>query len=161
MTNRRGRQSPREIKLRNNAVDRYYASAFGKEPRFQVPVKPLRERSTDIDAAHRKKPGTPLERHVLAAVLKILRSHPKVALVYRQQSGVFSEGDRMIRVGERGRPDVFFMLKGGRFGACEVKRPGGKLEPHQEQALGDIRAFGGIAFVAYTAGDVIDELARA
>lgn len=46
----------------------------------------------------------------------------------------------------------------GKFIAIEVKRPGGRLSPLQEQFLHDIRAAGGLAFVAYSIDDVVREL---
>ena len=46
----------------------------------------------------------------------------------------------------------------GKFIAIEVKKPGGKLSPLQEAFLHDIRAAGGVAFVAYSVDDVVNEL---
>lgn len=46
----------------------------------------------------------------------------------------------------------------GRFIAIEVKKPGGKLTEKQEQFLHDVRAAGGIAFVAYSVDEVIENL---
>lgn len=46
----------------------------------------------------------------------------------------------------------------GKFVAVEVKKPGGKLSPLQEQFLHDVRTAGGIAFVAYSVDDVVREL---
>lgn len=46
----------------------------------------------------------------------------------------------------------------GKFVAIEVKRPSCKLTALQEQFLHDVRAAGGIAFVAYSVEDVVREL---
>jgi hypothetical protein len=46
----------------------------------------------------------------------------------------------------------------GKFIAIEVKKPGGRLSPLQEQFLHDVRAAGGVAFVAYSIDDVVREL---
>ena len=46
----------------------------------------------------------------------------------------------------------------GVFVAIEVKRPGQHMTPLQEQFQHDVRAAGGIAFVAYSVDDVVKEL---
>ncbi len=46
----------------------------------------------------------------------------------------------------------------GKFIAIEVKKPGGRISPLQEQFLNDVRAAGGIAFVAYSIDDVVRRL---
>ena len=86
--------------------------------------------------------GRILEKHVLAAVIKYLRHHPKVASVQRNQSGVFMEGNRVIRVGFVGKLDLGGYLKGGRAYEIEVKRPGGKPSPAQAARIEKLRADG-------------------
>jgi len=46
----------------------------------------------------------------------------------------------------------------GRFVAIELKRPGGKVSPEQEKFLQSVRSHGGIAFVAESTKDVIQNL---
>lgn len=46
----------------------------------------------------------------------------------------------------------------GKFVAIEVKRPQGKLTEGQERFLHNVRAAGGIAFVAYSVDDVVAQL---
>ena len=46
----------------------------------------------------------------------------------------------------------------GRFLAIEVKRPGNKLSDKQAQFLRSVSASGGIAMVAYSVDDVINDL---
>ena len=46
----------------------------------------------------------------------------------------------------------------GKFVAIEVKRPKGRLTDGQEKFLHNVRAAGGIAFVAYSVDDVVREL---
>jgi hypothetical protein len=46
----------------------------------------------------------------------------------------------------------------GKFVSIEVKRPGGKLTDGQERFLHNVRAAGGIAFVAHSVDDVVREL---
>lgn len=58
------------------------------------------------------------------------------------------------------RPGIADLLvcMNGKFIAIEVKKPGGKLSPLQEQFLQDVRAAGGSAFVAHSVEDVVKEL---
>lgn len=134
---RAGRLTRRQEVLRRNAVDRFYATTFDKVPRFQQEVPPER--------APRKPSGKPLERDILKAVLHALRNDPRVAQVERQQSGVFVEGNRHIRVGTRGALDIKGMLHGGKMFEIEVKRPGREPDPRQADRIAAIRANGGIA----------------
>lgn len=96
----------------------------------------------------------PLEKHVLRAVLKYLRGHPKVACVWRMQSGVFHEDDRTITVGVRGLPDVICMLRGGRLMAVEVKSQTGIVTESQQYWIDTINYFGGIAGVVRSVDEV-------
>ena len=47
---------------------------------------------------------------------------------------------------------------GGRFLAIEVKRPAGRVSPHQALFLDRVNRIGGLGFVAYSTQDVIDRL---
>lgn len=76
---------------------------------------------------------------------------------------IFNSGGFPIKIagGPYQRPGIADLLVclDGRFVAIEVKRPGvGVLTPLQEQFLHDVRAAGGIAFVAYSVDDVVREL---
>jgi hypothetical protein len=114
-----GRKSVREQKEDVNKALRYYAALTDKPVPFQHEIKPKRQ--------YRKGASErPLERDVLAAILDALRHDRRVALVERQQSGVFKEGNRYIRVGTPGALDIKGMLHGGRMFEIEVKRPGEK-----------------------------------
>lgn len=128
----------------------FYAAMAGKpspvnEMLQAMPPKRTRAaprlRGVDIDAVHKK----PLERTVLRAITQALRLDRRVARVERNQSGLFQEGNRFIRVGTRGKLDLTVYLKSGRYIEIEVKRPGGKPEPHQQQRIDAIRADGGLA----------------
>ncbi len=157
---KRGRQSYQD-KLRANkrALDQL-ADMAGK-PRMDFrdlngaplirDVKPRAKRSAS---------NVPLESDVLRAVMQFLRLHPRVAWVCRMNSGVFQDGDRFIRANtQRGMSDILGMLHGGRLFACECKRPGGTLMPHQQEFLETIRCNGGLAFVATCIEDVQRSLA--
>ena len=56
-----------------------------------------------------------------------------------------------------GVPDIVGIYN-GRFLAIEVKTERGKLSPHQEKFIAAINANGGLAFVARSVDDVIENL---
>ena len=91
------------------------------------------------------KPALPLEKHVLKAALKALRADPRVAFADRQQSGVFQDGDRHIRVGTPGKLDIVGMLKGGQYLELEAKRPGNKPDDRQALRIAFVREHGGVS----------------
>jgi len=142
---------------RNLAVAEFYAGALPDDhprkatsdaalerQRASLPALPRKRApsATNIDAVHRK---TPLEREVIKAAMAALRLDRRVARVERNQSGVFREGDRWIKVGVRGKLDVTIYLKDGRYIEAEAKRPGQKPEPHQRSRIEQIKSEGGMA----------------
>lgn len=149
----KARVSKRDVALYLNAQARAY-TPDGK-PLQLVPVRAAR---TSL-----RKPSDPLrimERDVLKAGLKFLRLHPRVASVERTQSGVFQEGNRVIRVGFVGKLDVSGFLKdGARYFEFEAKRPGGKLSYAQEQRIKELRGMGALTGV-FTSVDELAELLR-
>lgn len=102
----------------------------------------------------------PLEGDIQRAIIKYLAVHPKVAFVGRFNSGVAVATDnhgntRYTRYNTiKGFPDIHFLLKGGRAGYCEVKRPGRKLTPDQALFLSAAEAAGALAFMAVSVMDV-------
>ncbi len=138
----RGRQTRREQISANNAWQRFYASAADKAPVVQVPLPPKREKVVrPVDG----KPALPLEREILSAVLKALRSDPRVGFVWRQTSGTFQDGNRFISTGPSGMPDLLGVLKGGKFFAIEVKRPGREPSPLQHERIALFKTYGAVA----------------
>jgi len=100
------------------------------------------------------------EAAALCEVLKVLRNHPAVAWAERQNSGAMKVGQRFVRFGWRGCSDVLGQLKDGRLLACEVKATAGRLRPEQAVFLERVRQYGGTAFVARNANDVMAALGR-
>lgn len=98
------------------------------------------------------------EAAALVEVLKALRTHPAVAWAERMNTGAAKVGNRFIRFGWPGCPDVLGQLKDGRFLAVEVKAQAGRLRPEQALFLARIRAAGGMAFVARDLRDVREQL---
>ena len=99
------------------------------------------------------------EAAALAEVLKVLRHHPAVAWIERQNSGVARIGGRFVRFGWPGCSDLLGMTQDGRLLAVECKAPAGKVRAEQAEFLSLVRRFGGVAFVARDCRDVLRELA--
>lgn len=114
---------------------------------------------------HTLKPGperaksVKREAPILAAILQMLRLHPKVATVERRQVGAFMSGERYISVGRRGDPDITGILKGGRSYFIEVKAPGSYPDENQRQRIEELLAAGAVGGVARSieeAKEIID-----
>ena len=101
------------------------------------------------------------EAGALLEVLKALRAHPGVAWCERMNSGAAKVGNRFIRFGWAGCPDVLGQLRDGRLLGVEVKSRSGRPSPEQTIFLERVRAAGGVAFVARDCRDVLRELAHA
>jgi len=157
----RGRTSHAD-KLRSNArSEALYAAMRGVPVRSDMPAPPERQER----AKRAVNPsGEPLEGDIQRAIIKYLAVHPKVAFVGRFNSGVAVATDaygntRYTRYNTiKGFPDIHFLLKGGKAGYCEVKRPGGKLTPDQELFLSAASAAGALAFMATSVMDVEERL---
>ena len=135
----RGRQSRRERLLSNKAAIDFLAAGADKRYEFQVAIPKARKPRT------RSASSTPLERDVLASALEALRLDRRVAFADRQQSGVFQDGDRYIRVGTPGKLDIVGMLKGGRYLELEAKRPGQKPDERQALRIAFVITGGGVS----------------
>lgn len=98
------------------------------------------------------------EAAALLEVLKALKAHPAVAWAERMNSGAAKVGNRFIRFGWPGCPDVLGQLKDGRLLGVEVKAPTGRLKTEQALFLERINTAGGVAFVARSCLDVLREL---
>lgn len=122
--------------------------------RAELPALPKKRETrlsaVDIDLVHKQRP---LEKNVLAEILQALRHDPRVGFVWRQTSGVFREGDRYIRTGPKGLPDVCGVLLGtGRAFFIEAKRDdNAKPDALQAERLQHFRRIGAIAGVAWSA----------
>lgn len=139
---KRGRRTKREEIESHNATHRFYAGATDKEPMIQLPVPPKRER---IKRPADGRPVYPLEKEVLSDVLQALRNDPRIHIVDRRQSGVFQDGDRFIRVGQRGVLDISGMLRGGRYFEIECKRQGEKPDERQQARIEHVLKGGGVS----------------
>ena len=96
------------------------------------------------------------EKSVLKRVRAALRKHPNVAFCWREQSGIFTEGNRTISVGFKGKPDLVGMLRSGRFYAIECKNSdGGEQTAEQAYYLSLVRSAGGLAGFASSVEEAI------
>jgi len=76
----------------------------------------------------------------------------KEIIKYLESIGAYTI--KTIRTNRAGTPDIIACLN-GRFIAIEVKRKGNKATPLQLAKIEQIRASGGIAFIAYSKDDVV------
>lgn len=136
------------------AIHAFYAPAYGKA----APEVPAAR------APRVAKPRTePSEAEILKAIMQLLKRHPKVATVWRQNSGTFAmqygEKTRYVRANTaKGMADIMGVLKDGRTLAIEVKSRIGKIHDHQRAFLLKIHQAGGVAFFARSIEDVIAKL---
>ena len=73
--------------------------------------------------------------------------------------GCFKVGNNFIRTADNGTLDFEGYDKRGRFCAIECKRPvGGRLSDAQKLRIDDINAKGGVAFVAHSGNEAIEQL---
>lgn len=98
------------------------------------------------------------EAAALSEVLKALRAHPAVVWCERMNTGAAKIGNRFIRFGFTGCPDVLGQLRDGRLLGVEVKSPTGKLSTQQSVFIERINSAGGVAFVARNCNDVFKNL---
>jgi hypothetical protein len=149
----RGRKTYREIVATNQKSMDNLAALWGK-PRqvLDMPPEPKKR-------APAKPSGEPTESQILKAIMSLLKRHPKVAQVWRQNSGTFQERNRdgsvrYIRANtQRGMSDIMGILKDGRTLAIEVKSRTGRMRPGQEEFLATIRQAGGVAGVCRSVED--------
>jgi hypothetical protein len=110
------------------------------------------------DALHLERKNDRPEAAALTEVLMTLRAHPAVAWCERMNSGAARIGNRFVRFGWPGCPDIIGQLRDGRLLGVEVKAAKGKLRPEQTIFLERIRRAGGVAFMARDCRDVMREL---
>ena len=163
----------------SHAAQRLMALGAPDEKREEAEVR-LNELfgGVDIDAAHHvhKKRAAPVQREapILAAVCELLAQHPKVLLAVRANSGAASfeakSGRyapvffyRILTHNNLTLPDVWGLLKDGRFLAVECKAPPFK-EPRNDREFRQanflmlVRNLGGVALFATDVSQVEEAL---
>ena len=79
----------------------------------------------------------------------------------RINTGCFKTGNRFIKTAEAGTLDFEGYDMHGRFLAIECKRPvGGRLSPAQTERIADINKKGGVAFVAHSGAEALEQLKK-
>lgn len=109
-----------------------------------------------------RSPTVPYERDVQSAILEAMRVHPKIAWRARMNSGgTYLPGrngeKQFVRFAFPGCSDIIGQTTitwGGRFIACEVKRPGELPTDVQMAFLDTVNTAGGIGFVARSLDDL-------
>ena len=92
------------------------------------------------------------ENEIQKQILKTLESMGIFA--WRNNTG----GRGKLRFGIKGQADITGILNGGRRLEIEVKGLGGKISKEQYFFLETINRFGGLAFVARSVDDLIENL---
>lgn len=112
-------------------------------------------------AAKRRRAKDPKPRlresQVMDAVQRILSTHPKVALFWRQNTGAARLRGFYVKFSFRGAADWLGMLQGGRFLAVECKGTIGKASDDQLAFLKNVNDAGGLALLV----DDPDQLTKA
>lgn len=81
--------------------------------------------------------------------------------VWRNNTGAFKNAKGgFFKFGMVGSSDILGVAPGGRFIAIECKKKGNKLSDHQGDFITRIIKMGGIAIVAFSLEDVINNLER-
>ena len=151
------RKSLRDARLESLAGQSFYASLMPDDDKRAVQEQRLAAERAAIKPKRvqkaRRPSGKVLERDVLKGIVKALSLHRLVARVERNQSGLFREGERFIRVGSKGKADLTVYLKDGRYAEIEVKSPTGRITEAQFKRVYAIRAAGGLAGIARSVED--------
>lgn len=103
---------------------------------------------------------TALEKDVKASILSYLHARGIIAWNNHRGAGVMKHGGFVRWGGMKGSSDILGVMPGGRFIAIETKRRKGTYGTTEEQDefLEKIVDQGGIAFVARSVNDVVDQL---
>ena len=96
------------------------------------------------------------ESDIQAAILIYVTSLPG-SYGFRMNTGAVKDGDRFIRYGVKGQPDIFLILK-GRFVGIEVKTKTGRQSNDQKNWQRNCERAGGIYILARSVDDVRDRL---
>lgn len=98
-----------------------------------------------------------LESEVVTEVKAVLKMTG--LKVQRINTGCFKVGKRYIKTADAGTLDFEGYDNNGRFLAIECKRPvGGRLSPAQVERIKDIRQKGGVAIVAHSGAEALEQL---
>lgn len=78
---------------------------------------------------------------------------------WRNNTGALrNKKDRLVRYGKPGSSDIIGILPDGRFLAVECKTNKGKLSPGQKLFLEEIRNNNGVAIIAHSSDELMDQI---
>lgn len=97
------------------------------------------------------------EADIKRAIESYLKAKGCLVIPYRT-TGIRTENKGWIPARRKGIADLLGLSREGKFWAIEVKAPGGRATPEQEQFLESVRSFGCKAFIAMSVDDVIKEV---
>jgi len=157
---KRGPLTEKQKQATYRAAGRMYAAMAGKPPHpmdLEPLPKVLKPKKTAVQL-HKES-----EADILRSIMALLKHHPKVAKVWRQNSGTFQmqygPKTHYVRANTaRGMSDIAGILKGGRGLYIEVKTPKGRVMEHQQEFLDGMTAAGALAFVARSVDEVLTRL---
>lgn len=161
----RQRISKRDTILEQNRTTSYLEAMYGDRREAKgLPAPVMAEVPRLRNKGVRKPMLGGSEAQILAAIMVLLKHHPKVARAWRINSGQFeityNGKSRYVRANTaRGMADIGGLLKpSGRSLYIEVKSAKGIIAPHQQEFLDSITKAGGLAFVARSVDDVVNKL---
>ena len=96
------------------------------------------------------------EADIKRAIELYLKAQGCLVIPYRT-TGIRTKDRGWIPARRKGIADLLGLTREGKFFAIEVKVPGGRATPEQEQFLESVRSFGCKAFVATSIQDVMNE----
>lgn len=110
-------------------------------------------------ASKRLKDGSVPEKVIQKQILDWLKETH--LLHWRQNSGVVFAGNRMVRLGEEGLPDIVIVVPPtGRLLGLEVKSAKGKLRPKQKEFQERLVAIGGYYHVVRSLEQAMEAVAQ-
>ncbi len=95
------------------------------------------------------------EKEIQTRCLKWLRNNGFFA--FKLHLGGIKIGSRMVPNPAKGAPDII-AIKGGIFFGIEVKKPGGRVAPHQKEWHDKARRFGAVIIVAYSVSQMAEDI---
>ena len=121
------------------------------------------------NTAYKLKACEPNEAQILAWILRYLHIAPNVAWAHRFNVGAHAihevlpggkQSRRYIEYAFPGCSDILGQMKDGRFLAIEVKSKNGRATDDQKAFLQNVRDNNGIAILARSVDDVVNELMK-
>jgi len=101
-------------------------------------------------------PKRPVKRHtqLVKAILAYLAMHPGKVFAWKNNTGALPVGNRFVRYGRRGSPDILGVVKGGGFFGIECKVGRDRLSADQLEFCRRVRELGAIYIEARDVEDV-------